>query len=239
MTDTTLTIASIFPLPLKESRPLYQPVNSYEMEAALPGEVKYLVIGDAAQPEYRGYGRTTPETITALEIAKDLVKCWTQNFSGVDSNVARPGVMILRGKTIEPDELELLNKVQNEFARAMVLEGDVFHQEGRPDKISKKHRVLADWIGTKGRPWQEHLSNDSKVICPFCATPNAAFASKCVQCREVIDEERYQATQAQIRAGKAASVNAKVQKVVNKGRSSVVDLSQADVDEMLAATAKE
>jgi len=161
MTDTTLTIASIFPLPLKEVRPLYQPENTFALEAALPGEVKYLVVGDAQQPEYRGYGRTTPETITALEIAKDLVKCWTQNFSGVDSNVARPGVIILRGKTIEPDEMKLLNDLQNEFARRMVVEADKFETDGRRDKITNKHRVLADWIGVKGKPWPEQLSNGS------------------------------------------------------------------------------
>jgi hypothetical protein len=210
--------------------------STYDLPAALPGEVSYLPISDAGQAEYAGYGKTTKITIPADQIAADLVQCFTNNFPGIfDSSKASPGIMVIAGDVATPEELAVMKAKQTEFARLTVLEADKFSGQQRFDKITHRHHALAEWLGVKGRPWQESLDKTTIQTCPFCGAKAAAFASKCPTCREVINPERYAQQKAYVDAGRMQELSAGVMAAQNLANRSVESITDADVDELMAA----
>jgi hypothetical protein len=239
MRTQPLVIASIYPLSLSEERPGFIPKSTFALAAAAPGEVSYCEVPDCEIREYVGNDRTirTADKTTAEKAAADLVRCWTQNYPGVlDPDKASPGIMLIRGQTIEPDELEALQVKQTAFARTVVVEADVHHSKGRPDLITSRHHKMAEWLKVTGRPWQEKLDRAATKACPFCGASNVAAASKCANCREIIDQARYQAITAAIRDGRAAEVETAMQRVANQEDATVESLSKSDVDELLKAS---
>jgi hypothetical protein len=236
MRQIKVVIASIYPLPLVEERPGYSPQSVFKLPAAAPGEVQYLEIGDCEISDYAGYGKSTMrgDTTTAEKVSADLLRCWTQGFPGVpDSAKASPGIMIIAGDTATAEELAIMESKQREFARICIMNADLNHGKNRPDLITKRDHALAAWLKVTGRPWQERLDRSAIKACPFCGAQNVAEASKCANCREVIDRVRYDAVLAAIKDGRADDVQAAMQRVHNAGELTVESLSQQDVAKML------
>ncbi len=234
--NRVVVIASIYPLPLQEERPGYIPTSVFKMPAAAPGEVQYLRVVDSEIKEYVGHDRhiNTADKTTAEKVAADLVRCWTHGFPGIpDANVARPGIMAISGDEITQEELDLLTRVQTEFARLTIIDADVSHGKGRPDLITKRHHALAKWLKVTNRPWQEKMDRAATKNCPYCGEQNNSAASKCKNCREIIDRVRYDAVTAAIKAGRAEDVEAALQRVANVEDATVESLSSGDVDELL------
>ncbi|MGC4052878.1 MAG: hypothetical protein QM757_26420 [Paludibaculum sp.] len=227
----SVTVASIYPIAVVERRSQNQPQNEYALRACPPGEVVTFEVLDAEFSQYMGYGKSALRTTRAIDIANDIVRCFTRNFPGTfNPDICRPGIWVCAGPKPTKREQDQNEEVQNEFCRESVREADRFSAKNRPDLITRRHLVLADWIGVKGRPWQERLDRSAKEACPFCGSQNPSYASVCATCRNVLNEERYKAIQTAIREGRNDEVRSAVQAAQN-GTS--IDLAAADVDELM------
>lgn len=191
-------IASIFPLVREERRPRWQPDGLFELPAvARDAKPALLVVEDRICQEYIGNGITQPRTITAEEIAPDLVQIWTNlQYTAGD---AKPGIWVvdIPGND-SPTVDEVMASAQYKEARDsqikyfmfLVNQGDELAAEDKRNQILKIHRVAVSWMGLV-RDWAEEFKSENLKTCKFCQKNINARAIKCPNCTEIVDYERY------------------------------------------------
>lgn len=200
----TKTIISIWPLPLKATRPRFSPVSTFEIEAAPFDGFKTMTVTDLQQSDYAGAGRVIAELVPAAELAADLAREF-QSFSMGSSGAV--GVWVV--DKANPDAAEVLSSEEYRRAREeqdklmhnIVINARELHNSQNFRAISKLHYTAAEYLNIQGEAWQGRNTERSQTKeCPFCRSFVASNAVICPTCTQVIDPEGYAKMQAQIKA---------------------------------------
>ena len=190
-----VTIASIYPVERVEERPKYRGLP-YVLVAAPKGEVTYLGIEDEIQ-----YVRvpltdnsTMPRTVSARDIANDLVRCWTTNGRFMDPN-SHPGIWICAGDVATPEEIRVAEEIQAAYFGKEVEWADGMHRDKKTVGINKGPRVAARWL-MLDREWLNEMTANSIVSCRYCGKSISAMAVVCPVCANIVDPARFAALKA-------------------------------------------
>jgi hypothetical protein len=136
-----------------------------------------LVISARADAMDLGDGRRFPFTVTAQEIAKDLVQ-------DLDSH----GVFICAGAAPSPAELERAANVRDAWYQQLVFEGDqMWARSHNYREISDMHRRAALALGLE-REWA--YVPQKMIDCPVCGEKIKPEVAICRHCGSVLDPER-------------------------------------------------
>lgn len=190
-------IASICPFGQKEDRS-ESFGKVYELKPVIRGESAFLLeIEDAYQWENIAgtYNRQSAqwnrrrETVTAEEIAADLLRCFAENSPLIDADQG-PGIWHYNPDTTEEDRKKQ-EKRQEAFAWANVRLARHLHRNPSPGetKITPQMRAWGAYLGLQ-EDWQTDERPDTK-ICVFCTKRIPTAAIKCPECREIVDQKRY------------------------------------------------
>lgn len=192
------SIASIFPLPLRQVRPYFQPMPIYDLAAVPRGTPpSVVVVGNQIQLEQQPVvGGTRQVTVFAHEVANDLMDHWTRSMpaAGADDSgvVGHPGIWICKGDKPTRDEIDLATASQGVFFRRQIAMADELQaNEKRRKDITKLMRIAADWMNVEGRAWQLVLTPDTLTACKWCKTSIAGDSVVCPQCSRVVNDAAY------------------------------------------------
>lgn len=205
-TTYTVTIASIWPLPLRADRPRFfvnNPVNTsnvFEMEAGSAEKPAILKVGDFSEMVYVGAGKHNRNPVTAEELSADLVHAWRDNLANNLPDNARPGIWTCEGDVPTKEEIDQWLAKQNAFAQTMVQRARIYFTEARTRPyITTVHYAMGKFLRLN-EPWQTDVPKTSTQTktCPFCQATAAAEAAICGQCKQVIDKVRFDEISRQI-----------------------------------------
>jgi hypothetical protein len=157
----------------------------------------------------RGDRRRVPYIEDGIEIAESLVGCskdYPTALKHITNDLTNFGVVITYGVKMEdlPEEDQEQLYVQAKTAhdtrcQEMVNKGDQLY-EINPQMICETHRAAAAYLDSEGllvggeRRWVTRKvvkAKDPMKECAFCGHENKVKASKCANCKEVIDHKLY------------------------------------------------
>jgi len=186
----SVTVASIYPLPLQERRP-FTPVGLFTLApAAIPyveGEYKFIVIPHCSQSTYGGENvGVYPHPIYPIVIANDLKECWCDRVPLATPD-ACPGVFVCEESKPSKLELSTAYKRQWNWGMKMVEEADAWHRDNKAKYIQPIHRIMAQWLKISDKPWLPEAHGERKA-CPACQSYIPAAAVVCPRCQTQIAE---------------------------------------------------
>jgi len=203
-------VVSIYPAPMGiVRRPGFSPSPDYSMPACQSlDEPALLVVVMQTEKPYMGLDRNSLQTWPAKEVAEDIVREWTGGLPGTNIAVgALPGVWVsegahqVNGEWIIPhDELEAQRKGLDLTLRRLVMIARELHgTDGKNGgQILPVMHVAAKWLKVEGEAWQQDLTSDARFNCPFCRKTNENGASVCWNCKNVLDQKKFDAQRALI-----------------------------------------
>lgn len=186
-------ICSIVPFPLHARRPGFS-TNQFSMPKTERGHVSRLVVEDVTEQIYVGNGVNRPNTISAAELAADLVAEWVQGHASPNLEHGKLGVWIHPGGE-DLTEKDILGsgmyhqavKNQEPVARHMISLADGYAKNPKEiGNINESHRGLAEWLGVNDRPWQTVILFGAATECPFCGHAMKSSVPKCPNCKETV-----------------------------------------------------
>lgn len=132
-----------------------------------------------------------PGTITAAQIAKDLIAHWTGDHPA--NRKGKKGIGVIKGHFdkgqvfASPQEIAELDKLQRAFLTFLVERADEYWDSGRPgdrDKITSEHRKALKMLGLdeSQHPWLRSKVQQFNQ-CPACAERILAEANRCRHCQ--------------------------------------------------------
>ena len=201
---STVTIASIYFMPVFAERSLFRDANQWYIPAvprelpdgadkSLPhlAQPALLVVRDGYQQEQEPITRVERKTlITAEEIAYDIVREWTTNAPGMTPE-CKPGIWVCAGSKPTEEERQRAVKWQSAWCEYLIMQGD--EKMAKPEErkyITPLMRAACRWMGRE-RDWLLELKDAEIKMCPFCKKAVPADAIKCQFCGEIIDVARY------------------------------------------------
>lgn len=197
------TICSIYPWELVQERPQFQPKPIYRLAAVKRGEApSYVTFGDQQQMEGLPGSLTGRRTVTifAHELAADLMDHYTKHglLCGED---AHPGVWICAGDEPTADEIAEAERVQaNYFSRLVAQADEIYVDEKRRQILNSApiFKIAAEWLRIEGRPWQQAISSNTFIKCPWCKKSIEGDSIVCAHCTNVVNAEAYAKRKADI-----------------------------------------
>lgn len=194
-----VVIASIFPIAtFKVERPYGNGETtahtSYQIPAVPKGEVRTLVVTDAAEM-YQDWAQAgpnqappkVPRPVWAEDIAKDLMSHWTSSLMDV-SEIAGPGVLIIARNAENPayvkptpEQLFQMKSLQTAYFEILLYDGNRLAAESKNAQITPLHKEAAKWLG-KETNWASKIGVDEMIACPVCTEKINAMAVICPKC---------------------------------------------------------
>lgn len=198
-----ITIASIFPLELVESRKFF-PANKFVIPAS---------------DEKRGYAPTIltvrnqwewekvplrdasiRKLVPVEEIAADLMNKWTESMPHCTTG-CHPGIWVCRdaegsyADTYREEEVKAARAAQEAYARVWMQIADTLHFESKGRLITEISKELAKWMGVP-KPWLNPITTESFKPCTYCTEVIPGTAIICPKCQQVVDVEAWAAREA-------------------------------------------
>lgn len=185
-----VTIASISPLERVEERPKYRGLP-YVLAAAPKGSVVYLAVEDEIQHVRVPLtdNKTMPRTVAAVDIANDLIRCWTTNGRFMNPQ-CHPGIWICAGDAATPEEIRSAEEVQTAYFNKEVEWADGMHQNKKTQGINEGARIAARWLLLE-REWLHTMTANSIVTCPYCGKSIPANVPVCNVCSNIVNPAQY------------------------------------------------
>lgn len=188
------TLASIYPLQLgPEYRPFFQPQNIFQIAGVEYGAPPALLAIEESYEIVEALLSKSPQrrTITAEEIANDLLNCWTRGWHDSTPNQAQPGVWLCAGDHPAPEEIRLATVLQTAFLNRRIQRGnELWAEPKKRTEIDTHMKAAARWMRVSV-PWLEDLTAESNTTCPYCANLIPKGTIKCPKCMEIVDMARY------------------------------------------------
>lgn len=191
------TVVSLLPFEVNESKPTLYP-STYRIPAVPVGqECQTLVIDDAVGLLYLDSDRGSLRiNIPSEEIAQSLIGDYVKSTLGYREN-CQPGLFYLVGdwNPIEvvkeqPAELNIAKKQQhNWFVELIRIADDDWSKFHQHKMISDIQRLAANRMSLS-REWLNMIPEESQ-LCPMCRTIVDPLAVLCMNCKFVLNEEKY------------------------------------------------
>jgi hypothetical protein len=191
------TIVSLLPYQLHESKPTLYPSEYVIPAVGLGEEIQTLVIDDADSLVYLDSERGSLRVKTSSEeIAQSIIQDYTRSVLAYGDN-CRPGLFYLSGDwnsteilKAQPEELIKAKEFQHNWLVALVRIADddwsKFHQH---KMISDIQRLAAKTLNLN-RDWITVVPDEAQ-LCPMCRTRVDPLAVLCMNCKFVLNEEKY------------------------------------------------
>jgi len=171
--------------------------NDFVIPAASEESLALLVIEDGWTDVPLLDRKSMRVPVLSAEIARAVVEDWksAQLQIGLGS---QPGLFYVDGEHDEDDILEgcedLLVKARNEHTewtnRLVKMADDLWYMKQSHRQISRTMIHAARYLHVD-RAWTKSSRPDDTVICPACTSRVPAGAAVCLQCRAIIDAEKY------------------------------------------------
>ncbi len=203
-------VVSLYPAPMGNVRRAgFSPNPVFSMPAceSLDKPVLLVVPMQTERP-YMGHGRHSTQTWTAKDVAEDIVREWAGGLPGTNLSAgALPGVWVSEGAqlvngewVIPQAELNAQRKGVDLTLRRLVMTArTLYGNDGKhSDQILPVMHTAAKWLKIEGEAWQQDLSSEARFSCDFCKKVNEKGASVCWNCRNILDQKKFNATRALI-----------------------------------------
>lgn len=185
-----VTIASIYPLATsKQGRPFGQDLDSayseYQIPACPKGEVKYLQVFDAEErsQNWAQGGEWDRKPVMCEAIAADLITHWCSGFMAQRDGLG-PGIMVIAGDEITPEELNELKMKQTRWAEILFYNANELAADDKNAHITTLHREMTRYIGRNAEWVTSDVTIPDEIIdCPICTRKIKAAAYVCPECK--------------------------------------------------------
>lgn len=184
----------------------------YDLPAVKKGELPFLLeikeeVQYIKQLGVNGPSAYLPLRISAEEIARDLMQCFSGNSFGVNPEQG-PGIWLVSQEIVAGcrtlDDIrkhpEFLKEVareterQTRYADLITKMAQDLSDTGKRQQVTRQMREAALYLGVTGRNWQMERP-ESMRACPLCAEMISSEAITCPKCRAIVDAEGYAAYQ--------------------------------------------
>ena len=193
------TLISLYPLPIRESKPGLIP-GYYELEAGSLSEPQMLEVGPAVYHHYvgRGAGDNGGDFVVKEIMPGELAEAIVHDFtsSSVEYNdTCSPALFWVEGlfdvsKEEHREAAKSAYKKQEKWFEKLINLADTdWSRLQDPRQISDIQRLAAKHFDLD-RNWAVEPSKDF-INCEMCATPVKAHAVICPQCGYILDKKRY------------------------------------------------
>ena len=197
------TIFSILPKEVNEKKPTLEP-GTFQIKAGSPEKPSSLVVSSSSWWREIDVDQPLLEIpVSSVQIAESIVRDFANGVLMCDMGETMPGLFFLQG-TITIDELKIKHKPvldlaiqrQNNWFRALVKLADSFwaRTNGNPLAISDDSRMAAKMLKIEDRPWLMQFSMENVIMqnCPACGTLRNTMYPVCMNCKTVLDKERFE-----------------------------------------------
>lgn len=190
------TVASIYPLEIREMKPGQSP-DSFFIEACTdPDEPKLLIVGQGIDCMFVGGERGTINfPVPPTEIAKAIVRDLVTSFIFADENI-HPGIWWMDGN-VPFDKIKgsvehkaAKTKQMLWFTRLCNQADDHYKSTGKISGITDIQRHAARALGLN-REWMTGLDEARTAKCPACRSYVVEDAIVCATCRTILDPVAY------------------------------------------------
>lgn len=190
------TIVSVFPGPIKETKPGLIP-DTFEIEESNGKEPQVLHVTEVNSALYIGDGKTFRLTHTVKEIAESIVNDFCNGFIEADEQ-HKPGLFWILGKhskdavkvQFKKELDEAIRKQRAWLQRLVTSADDDFQKHGQHRGISDLQRKAAMLLGLTNKPWYISPEPTTFVKCPACSTMVEEAAAICHNCKYPINVEK-------------------------------------------------
>ena len=194
------TIVSIFPKPIKESKPTIQP-GVFEIKAGSFEKPELLIVGTSSW--WREIDDDQPLLeipISSVQIADSFVKDYCNGILACNMGDTMPGIFYVPGAldllTIRRDYSPLLTKAQatqKKWFAELVKMGDSLwsRTNGNPLAIDDTMRLGTEYLGLKDKPWMRDFATLELKNCPACGFLRNSNFPICSNCHVVIDAKAF------------------------------------------------
>lgn len=166
-----------------------------------------LVIEPHLVRQYDGGDRLIKNMISeGIEVAEDIVGNSKDYPQEPYNNLENFGVFMTVGRPIEElpkaEQEKILLAAENkhlDMCRQKVYQADQLHSAGKTSYIPEMPRLCALFLGEEeDHPWVARSSKPKKATeeCVFCAFANKPGVIVCQNCKEVLNQEKYDALKA-------------------------------------------
>lgn len=194
-------VYSIWPEELVEQRAWMR----YVIPAGSPSKPGELLVKRAlTAKKYIGNQHWEDHWDDAIVIANDIANS-ASGVTGWKEGERSFGVWVST-EDGPPSEETIRQKVEERDAlmRFWLRDGDKLFEDGKSAQIHRLSRVACD-ILQENRPWHKKASSGSIRECPLCGSNTAVGKPLCQNCKQIIDQELYDAIQENIKLKAAAA----------------------------------
>lgn len=179
-------VASIYPFTVNEFKPGIHPPN-YIIEGTRDEDKPTILdVKDAHYYIYTDNDVAQKVPVVADELANAIVNDFISGCFGIGTD-ARPGIFVVND--IEKDLPVAKEKQRNWFVRLVELADNDWAATNRPGSINKIQRYAAKALGVD-REWTGNIDAVPQ-FCPACTKPVTIGAAICMNCRCIIDKEKF------------------------------------------------
>ena len=190
------TIISLFPGPIKETKPGLIP-DTFEIPESDGKTPEILHVTEVNSALYIGDGKTFMLTHTVKEIADSIVNDFCNGFIEADDE-HKPAIFWVLGKhsketvpiQFKKEIAEAVRKQRAWLQKLVTSADDDFQKHGQHRGISDLQRKAAMILGLTNKPW--YISPEPTVYtkCPACSTMVDEASAICHNCKYTINAEK-------------------------------------------------
>jgi len=192
------TVVSLVPLPIEEDKPGILP-STFKIEAAEKGDFSILHVEEGIHYIPHVFDNTSiKQTTTPQEMARSIVEDYASSHIGI-GEFAGPGIFWVEGRLTK---LEVKKHHAKKLAAAELRQTNWFHNliamadaDWQRNKnmlaVSDLQRAAARCLGIQ-KDWLVATKAEETISCPFCKTAIAPDSIKCFNCKEVVNQKKYE-----------------------------------------------
>lgn len=171
--------------------------NDYVIPAATEDKLGLAVIGDGYVDVPQLDRKSIRMIVIAAEIARSIVEDWKIAQLQIGPG-AQPGLFYVDGAHSEDtildtceDKLEKARNEHTEWANRLVKMGDDLWQLKPSHRQISRTMISAAIYLHVDRVWTKSSKPTDTVICPACTSRVPTGAAVCLQCKVILDPEKY------------------------------------------------
>lgn len=202
------TIISLWPEKRRERRNQYEPTHVYEIPAAPEGGFSRLKIVDQRQNQYMGNETFMKIVVPAREVAEDIAQSASKFKVGAHGHM---GIYV--HEIDDPTDEQILASSQHALAvqenealmHGIVTDARQLFAQGQP--LQPYHHMAAKHLRISGEKWQDrNVTRDATKTCQFCSAVLMSASVICGTCKEIVDQQGYDALKSAQRPAPAPDV---------------------------------